>query len=573
MTTLEGSFSEEKKKKEMIQDLEVIKHHLEVGYAPMAWKKEQMHWSLEEAFEESKNKVLDTPSITTKQFQQIVRNFLNSTQDYHVSALFVSTEMASLPFSIKGVKGRYFIDWIDPLRLPPSQYGIKVGDELLEFDGRPITEVIEELKRGGNKSNPSTDQTFAEIKLTFRSGQLADTVPQGPISITVQSSSNRKRSYQLQWFYTSEHITNAPDRFLPMKDWPLDQEEMLKIPQKLMTSTWLQLHSERWSGHKNGGLGASKSFVPRLGKTIWIKKQAEENRHLPFLFSFDIPWHAYIYLHPDKYLIGYIRIPHYMGSEESADEFGEIINFMEGNTDALVIDQLNNTGGYAPFQYKLASMLAIHPLITPYHQMKLTQKEVLEAYRMLQLISLIEGVVDHLESSPKLEEDSSNDGLGEMNYQQLLFLKAYYEFILEEWETGHFLTRATPILGMDRINPCPKYQYTKPILLLINEMDFSGGDFLPAILQDNKRALLFGSRTAGAGGCVSEFEFPNCHGIASCSYTISIAERPNLEKIENRGVIPDIEYELTIEDIQDGYQDYKEAVNRAVKQLLQNSSP
>ncbi len=47
-------------------------------------------------------------------------------------------------------------------------------------------------------------------------------------------------------------------------------------------------------------------------------------------------------------------------------------------------------------------------------------------------------------------------------------------------------------------------------------------------------------------------------------------ERSNSEKIENIGVIPDVEYELTIEDVRKGYQDYKKAVNKTVKDLLEN---
>ena len=92
---------------------------------------------------------------------------------------------------------------------------------------------------------------------------------------------------------------------------------------------------------------------------------------------------------------------------------------------------------------------------------------------------------------------------------------------------------------------------------------------MPAILQDNKRAKLFGSQTAGAGGYVHTFEFPNCHGIAKCSYTASIAERINLRKIENLGVTPDIEYQITAEDLQKGYQGYVDAVNQAVQTLLE----
>ncbi len=45
-------------------------------------------------------------------------------KDYHVDVTFFSTEQASLPFSVRGVEGRYFIDWLDPLRLSPSHYDI-----------------------------------------------------------------------------------------------------------------------------------------------------------------------------------------------------------------------------------------------------------------------------------------------------------------------------------------------------------------------------------------------------------------------------------------------------------------
>lgn len=156
-----------------------------------------------------------------------------------------------------------------------------------------------------------------------------------------------------------------------------------------------------------------------------------------------------------------------------------------------------------------------------------------------------------------------------VNYQQELFYQAFSELILEEWNAGHTLTRPTPIEGVDMINPHPEFHYTKPILMLINELDMSGGDFMAAILQDNERATLFGCRTAGAGGVVERFKFPNQQGIALCSYTASIAERINLQKIEDLGVTPDIDYQLTVHDVQHHYEGYVSAVNQAVEALLE----
>lgn len=580
---------EDQKKSRMIQDLEVIKHHFEAGYAPAQWKKEYAGWDLNEAFESAKNQILTTPSITTKQFHQIVRTFINSMKDYHVDVSFFSTESASLPFSVKGIDGRYFIDWVDPLRLPLSYYGLRAGDELLEFNERPIAEVIDELEKVASKSsNPNTDKALAAMKLTIRYGMAGDSVPKGSILVKTKSVKNGKITvHQLCWAYKPEHVKNPFDfiQTLDFLSWlPYHKQEKPKIElMKIVMATPLHQELAKEYAGRDGALGGRKSFLPPFGEIIWSNEKKkdgnqdiehqegdstdkgegkEEKKDEP---SF---WHAYIYRHPQGYQIGYIRIPHYLVSMDEIKEFGKIINMMDENTDALVIDQVHNFGGFVHIQYILASILTNHPLQAPYHRIKITQKDVLDAYETLELIKLIEMTTAFSESEDQTSE-SKEEETG-LNFQELLFLKAYCELILEDWNKGQTLTSATPILGVDKINPHPKYRYSKPILMLINEMDFSGGDFMPAILQDNQRALLFGARTAGAGGYVFTFQFPNTNGIAFCSYTASIAERLNNQKIENLGVTPDIPYQVTLDDVQSGYRGYIEAANQTINTLLES---
>ncbi len=483
---LHGSSFEDQKKAKMIQDLDVIRHHFEVGYAPTEWKKEHADWDIKEAFEHSKNKIQASSKITTKDFQQIVRDFMHSMHDYHVGVLFLSTENASLPFSVKGVGGRFFIDWIDPLRLPPSLYDIKVGDELIKFGGRPIAEIIEELKSSVTISNPQTDQGLAEIKLTQRLGKVGDSVPKGSIIIQTRSAAmNKMSSYQLTWSYTPEHVKNPLDflqslnffsNFLPE---PLKKPK-IKLPQVMMINPLHQLYAKKVAGH-DGGLGARKSFIPLLGTPLWINddndddSSSNEDEDDDDFFGSVISWYAYTYQSPHGHIIGYVRIPHYLGYRKDVKEFGKIIQFMEENTDALIIDQVHNFGGSVLFLYELATMLATEPLITPHHRIKITQKEALEAYEILKIFELIELIFssdsnDEIKVSEDGEEKGEEEdtiGLG-INYQQLLILKAYYELILEEWNAGHTLTQSTPILGVDMIHPNSKCHYTKPILMLIN---------------------------------------------------------------------------------------------------------
>ena len=327
------------------------------------------------------------------------------------------------------------------------------------------------------------------------------------------------------------------------------------------------------STDRDGGLGSRKSFIPPLGEILWSSEdivapeEGSNNQNIEEIDNLQF-WHAYIYRHPNDYAIGYIRIPHYLTSTQEVIGFGKIIDMMNEQTDALVIDQVHNFGGFIHIQYLLASMLTHQPLITPLHRIKITQKDAKEAYQILEIIKLIEREINFAE---KMNQEPKVEGEEGLNHQELLFRKAYCELILENWNKGQYLTDPTPVIGIDHINPHPTYRYEKPILMLIDEMDFSGGDFMPAILQDNQRAYLFGARTAGAGGYVSQFEFPNINGIASCSYTASIAERVDFKKIENLGVTPDIPYHITLDDVKNGFCGYIDGVNQSIDLIIKNN--
>ena len=573
--------SEEQKKMSMIRDLEVIKHHFEVGYAPGKWKNEYAGWDINAAFENARTQILTTPSLTTKQFHQIVREFMGSMKDYHVDVLFYSTEKAQLPFSVKGVEGRYFVSWVDPLRLSSSYFGLNKGDELLEFNGQPVGEVIDELEAVVTKSsNPKTDRALAEMRLTSRQGMYGDVVPKGVVYITTRSESTRKIiKYQLRWSYSPEHINHPFDIFSVEKSFSFANFSLIDPPKpkldpfQLIMANPLHQAIAQESTDRDGGLGSRKSFIPPLGEILWSSEdivapeEGSNNQNIEEIDNLQF-WHAYIYRHPNDYAIGYIRIPHYLTSTQEVIGFGKIIDMMNEQTDALVIDQVHNFGGFIHIQYLLASMLTHQPLITPLHRIKITQKDAKEAYQILEIIKLIEREINFAE---KMNQEPKVEGEEGLNHQELLFRKAYCELILENWNKGQYLTDPTPVIGIDHINPHPTYRYEKPILMLIDEMDFSGGDFMPAILQDNQRAYLFGARTAGAGGYVSQFEFPNINGIASCSYTASIAERVDFKKIENLGVTPDIPYHITLDDVKNGFCGYIDGVNQSIDLIIKNN--
>ena len=233
---------------------------------------------------------------------------------------------------------------------------------------------------------------------------------------------------------------------------------------------------------------------------------------------------------------------------------------MEEHTDKLVIDQLNNPGGSVFYLYALASNLSDQALETPKHKMSITPTQVASCAALSGILNAIRSDSDAIKL---IGERISGFPV---SLQFINFYKGYCELFLEEWKKGKTMSKPHWIAGVDKINPNITH-YTKPILVLINELDFSGGDFFPTIMQDNKRATIMGVRTAGAGGYVLGYSFPNLLGISNFRVTESLAYRVDQNPIENLGVSPDIEAKLTVNDLQNNYVDYVKKVKEAVRNL------
>src|SRR5690606_15057238 len=100
-----------------------------------------------------------------------------------------------------------------------------------------------------------------------------------------------------------------------------------------------------------------------------------------------------------------------------------------------------------------------------------------------------------------------------------------------------------------------------PIVVLQDEFSASGSELLAAALQENGRATVIGSRSFGKGTVNHAVELSNGGAVY-----VSIARwlTPDRNQIEGRGVTPDIEVTLTLDDIE---QDRDVAVHRAIEFL------
>lgn len=235
---------------------------------------------------------------------------------------------------------------------------------------------------------------------------------------------------------------------------------------------------------------------------------------------------AYICKASDGRQVGYIRIGDYNYDEQAVDAFDRLIARFEHDTGALVVDQVRNPGGSMFQMYALLSMLTDHPLALPQHHITITEDDA----------AVAADVIANADEEPPERV-------------------AYSRLVLSERAAGRGnakrISHPLYLEGVESIRPA-KNHYTKRIVVLIDSLTFSAGEFLAAILQDNKRATLFGERTAGAGGCARKIVPPGSDqfGIAYLTLTWTIARRTSGELIEGNGVQPDVTYTTTIEDIQ-----------------------
>jgi C-terminal processing protease CtpA/Prc len=122
--------------------------------------------------------------------------------------------------------------------------------------------------------------------------------------------------------------------------------------------------------------------------------------------------------------------------------------------------------------------------------------------------------------------------------------------------------------------------YSKPILVLVDEMSASGGDAFAATIQDNARGPLLGWRTMGAGGNVESWE-AGSYSMGFATVTESLMNRKNDIKteeyltapyVENIGVRPDIVVDyMTVNNLNQKGKPFVDAFVAAIVAQLQKA--
>ncbi|MBM3787202.1 MAG: hypothetical protein FJW30_22830 [Acidobacteria bacterium] len=234
--------------------------------------------------------------------------------------------------------------------------------------------------------------------------------------------------------------------------------------------------------------------------------------------------------------IGYIRLRNMSPPSvaQALQQFERELAFFQENTDGLVVDVMRNTGGIIVYGHEIARRLIPRPMTGVGFELRAT------ATRLANLSAELE--FQRQQGAPQWVLD--------------LYTRIVTDVRLALAENrGRTGPLPLNMPSLDEIQPAA-IVYTKPLIVLIDELSVSTADLFPAMMQDNKRGLLVGTRTAGLGGTNGSFPASPTftEGVAGVTFGLMVRKTPvqwekgTTQYIENVGVFPDVELDYMTAD-------------------------
>lgn len=522
-------------REQRLGDFNQVVSIIERNYGPLQWKQTTIGLDWKKNVENYREKIVT--ATTDAKFYQALSQFMSSLQDAHVSAQVPSTYRASLGFICDYINGKVLIEAVDALRLPEMLFPFKRGDQLIALGGVPVEKIMEEISLVNNTGYEVSQKRIAAARLTARREGSGLAVPRGVTTVTVlPKGAAQPVTVTATWINSG----------IPL----IDLDDLSKLPMAPVAFTSDASNGKEFlTSLKNLSLFNMK--LPRAKLQDWAMAGLSDLANPKSMFTLPanakqmdgLPITAAVYEAGGK-KIGVIRIPVY-DSEDLLQNVAMAVMEMQQTTDVLVLDQTNNPGGSVALVSALTSIFAE----------KSYQDMLFEVRPSLGWVDALSGINQELRDMLSADPQDVTANA----------LKARFEYLetamRESIVQRKFLTEPVSLDFTGRygvILPQPTIRYTKPILMLINEFDFSGGDAFPAIMKDNGRVTLFGNRTSGAGGNVAEYG-PLANSFFKFTLTESLMVRPNGQYMENRGVSPDISYAITEDDFMNGYRGYVQA--------------
>lgn len=508
---------------------------------------------------------------------QILIEYGASLQDTHTAVTMRSNFVADLGFYCDLYDNKVMIDTVDRFLLPVRDYPFVAGDEFVSLDGKPAIEVARDLQKLIGWGNPRAILRWAIQNTTLRfqaDHPFAVDLP-AESTVVIRRQNGDLETYKIKWDKSGYEVrnlgyaanTNALSSGLqvgPVEDVvEVDESDRPAWHQLFYTSRQSKVASRRvrparrlleLEDGSKAPLQAVRGFGSRT--PIWT---------LPAGFVTRLGRGANDIFYSGTFVsegqrIGYLRIRDFAFSTNAQlnQLAGEIVYF-NNNTDGLVVDVMRNPGGFVCSSVNTVSMLVPRG----FTQIGFSVRPSLA------------WIVDF--DAALLESEFFEDPqyiIDTLRFQRDLLIGAFND--------GRGMTGSIPFCGLDLPLRSQSFAYSKPMITLVDDFSTSGADHFPAMLQDNKRGKIVGTRTNGAGGSVistvagpwAELET----GLTE-SLMIRLEERtypgfPKSPFVENVGVRPDVELDyMTVDNLRNGGRPFVEAFTKIIVEEIKASKP
>jgi hypothetical protein len=536
-------------------------------YAPYEWKRQLFGFDLFDL----------TPWLTRIRqakddlaYFEICAEYVARLDDLHSSFRLPSSFAADLGFTVDIYDGKVLIDSINRIRLPAGDFPFQVGDELVAVDGKTPEQWIAEFSTYRKRGNPTTTRRGAADLITFRPQSVVPRSAELGMSaaVEIRRASGALETYTIDWLRTGVPLTSVGPVPMPKtitaratSATVLDYLQPLREMRNWQVSD--DDHLLQGTTYADDGTPLPRRYVLGYGSRFPIFRGGLPRDFVQRAGLGASDFHFSGVYQSGGMRIGYLRIPNFAppNQEAAIQELEREVRFFEDNTDGLVVDVMRNTGGGC-YMLDAAARLIPHEFFFFGEEIRAT-------------LDRINGLQFALEAARRAGADQWVIDTYQFYIDQIR--QAYSE---NRGRTGtipacvSFRSMNPPAL----MNPPAQVVYRKPIIFLIDDFSTSAGDIFPAMMQDNRRGPLVGTRTNGAGGSISvwptgfysEALSSNTNSLVVRRELIITGEYPAAPYVENIGAHADLKLDyMTRDNLVNQGRPFVEAFTAIIVQQIQ----
>jgi hypothetical protein len=515
-------------------------------------KQQRYHFDFEQKVTEFTGRVLG--ATTEAEYRGLFQEFVSLFKDPHVSLTAGLADDAShafrLPFSVMPVEQTFVVYGVDAAL--GTDAPIQRGDELVAIDGTPAMELAKSFLKYISVANPLAAMHNAAARLTSRPTYLSGALTAGtPAKLRLRRADGSEREVEIAW--------KEVPRILPVLPSPPPTGESTRENAVAVSETAAEVTTAELSkmgarvpffmtdaGRQSlGGITEVHPSADALTKFHLTQEQADAVNYFAATYTLD----------GKRVLL--VRLGDYTPKDPDAalNWLRGLIDEQQSHVDALVVDETHNPGGNIGFAEGVLSLLAPRTF-NDYVQRMHADRKWIQSFAS---------------TADSIRRQDPHDPAAQIWEDRAHQIDAAYS-------AGQKLSPPFPFFQVSWTAEPDAVHWSKPAVMLADELSVSCADFVPLIARANHMVTLFGQPTMGGGGNVEKVAtLTNTQAGLSISRGVGTVydptgAYPEADIIEDNGVRPDVTYAHTLADFRAGYVGYIRAFNTVVSQGLTRSA-